>query len=234
MVTNDTQLPWYAYEAHLYAAWAAREEAPETISARIDAMLDGLAPLVGDAEWTTTVGRTWAGTNGQKADIVRSGVMTDDDGVPAPETGYSLIISAGDDVRLSAHVMEGSRFSGRRVIRNMLLVDIRTSPGAFTGPSADVLLGAVVDAWDPTVAVMRNDEVAAAARRGGWLIPVGYRLWLSTAVGGLTAIADGIDVERTSAGIVLRAPDDWTAEKVVESMVSTLHANSLDKVPKPA
>lgn len=233
MVTTDTSLPWGTHEAHINAVWLAREETVETLRARIDAMLSGFGPVVGDGDWDTTAGPQWAGTDEQKADLVRAGVTIDDSDQPRPDSGYSVYLSSGDEIILHAHVMAGSKFSGRRIIENMLMINIYSTPGMFTNAAAESVLATTIDAWNPAAAVLRNTDVAKESCRGGWFIPVGYRLWLSTTVGGITTAADGIEIERTSTGTLLRAPDDWTARQVTDAMVTTLHANDLDKVPKP-
>ncbi|WP_235678735.1 hypothetical protein [Mycolicibacterium aubagnense] len=79
--------------------------------------------------------------------------------------------------------------------------------------------------------VLSDNPVRQLARRGNWKISVGYRTWISCEVGAVNQVADGLTATELAGGILISAPDDWSAARVVAAMMETLAANELDEVP---
>ncbi|MHA7657123.1 hypothetical protein ACX9NJ_16755 [Mycobacterium sp. ML2] len=78
---------------------------------------------------------------------------------------------------------------------------------------------------------LADPHLRQAARRGGWKIGVGYRLWLNHEVGLITQVAEGLSTTSLGRGTLISAPDDWPAERVIAAMTATLAANRLDEIP---
>lgn len=231
-----TTATWGAEDCTLYAAWTARAEPVEKIVSRTNDLIDAIGSVLETSTWTMSSGADWGVDPDRQTSMVRAEMVRDDLDEESPREGYHFTMSGeGRGIHISVRIKAGAAFSGRRSPQNHLTVEVREDrTGAFTAEIADALTQAVASTWEPAVTAIRNYQVVTTARRGGWSIPVGYRMWVSSAVGGITTAADGIGVERTSAGTTLKAPDVWTPGQVVEAMVSTLHANDLDRIPVPA
>ena len=98
--------------------------------------------------------------------------------------------------------------------------------------SADFLweasLRAVIPAFDPIFAVGQELDVIMEQEPEGWLLPIGYRVWINERVGGVRACAEGLTVERLGNGTLVRVPDSWPAERVIETLTETFRSNDLD------
>jgi hypothetical protein len=93
----------------------------------------------------------------------------------------------------------------------------------------DAVVRSVVEAWDPLAVGLATTEVAALARRGGWKLPPGHRVWVADAVGTIDQVAPGGRSERLAAGSLLSLPDDWSPEQVVHVVLETFVG--LDEIP---
>lgn len=98
--------------------------------------------------------------------------------------------------------------------------------------SADFLweasIRAVIPAFDPIFAVGQELDVIMEQEPEGWLLPIGYRVWINERVGGVRACAEGLTVERLGNGTLIRVPDSWPAERVIESLTETFRSNDCD------
>ncbi|AIY46966.2 hypothetical protein G155_16940 [Mycobacterium sp. VKM Ac-1817D] len=93
------------------------------------------------------------------------------------------------------------------------------------------MCAALASAWRPATLTLTDSATNRLARRGGWKIGAGYRTWISSEVGTVSRVADGLTATELAGGTLISAPDDWSAEQVVAAMVETLAANGLDEVP---
>lgn len=98
--------------------------------------------------------------------------------------------------------------------------------------SADFLweasLRAVIPAFDPIFAAGQELDVIMEQEPEGWLLPIGYQVWINERVGGVRACAEGLTVERLGNGTLIRVPDSWPAERVIETLTETFRSNDLD------
>lgn len=228
-------LPVWAHQAFLRAFWVATAESPEWIALRTQALLDELRSSFDIAYWQTTDGRRWEGGPAALADLVRSKATRDPDvsDQSPPAEGYSFTVSgAGPRVGMHVRIAAGAATLGRRHPNHTLTIDLRemVANGA-TAADGDAACAATATAWHPSTLALYDPPVNSSARRGGWKIPVGYRTWVSSNVGSISQVADGLTSTELAGGTLISAPDDWPADRVVTAMTATLAANGLEEVP---
>ena len=56
-------------------------------------------------------------------------------------------------------------------------------------------------------------------------------MWINDWVGAVTSHAEGLGVERLGNGTLIKVPDTWPAQQVVDALTETFQANNLDEVP---
>ena len=105
------------------------------------------------------------------------------------------------------------------------------SEHASAGELWDASVHAAVMAFDPTFVTGQERAVLRMTRRGGWKIPFGYRVWINDWVGTVTTHAEGLTTERLGNGTLIKVPDTWPAQQVVDALTTTFQANNLDEVP---
>lgn len=229
---------WGTSRPSLLAIWVEAGESPEWIAMRTDALLSELGSAFGVSEWRLSNGVQWEGSPHDLANIVRSCpvrelVSEDVDGDPVSGEGYTFTVSGlGPRVAPLVRISAGNVAVGRRLPRRRLSVEVReTVAGSATSEDGDAVCAAVARAWRPATTEFADLAVRQLARRGGWQIGVGYRTWISSDVGEVSHVADGLTKAEVAGGTLVSAPDDWSANRVVESMLATLSANNLDEVP---
>ncbi len=89
----------------------------------------------------------------------------------------------------------------------------------------------LVRGFDPAYVVHQKTGVNRLARRGEWLLPVGYRVWINDWVGTVSLVADGVRLERFEQGSLIRVPLSWQPRQVVDAVLETYRLNGLDEVP---
>ncbi len=231
--------PVWAHDAFVRSFWVETGESPEWIATRTDALLGALGRAFGIAAWTTDRGDRWEGSAQALAEVVRRSVVRDrptagnPGGEALAEEGYSFIVSGeGSGVYVEMHVAAGARVLAERLPMHTLAIKLREkSPGSLTGELADVVCAAVASTWQPATLKLTDSATNRTARRGNWKIGIGYRTWISSEVGAVSRVADGLTATELYGGKLISAPDDWSAEQVVAAMVETLSANGLDEVP---
>ena len=105
------------------------------------------------------------------------------------------------------------------------------SDHASAGELWDASVHAAVMAFDPAFVTGQERAVLRMTRRGGWKISFGYRVWINDWVGKITSHAEGLTTERLGNGTLIRVPDTWPAQRVVDVLTETFQANNLDEVP---
>ena len=105
------------------------------------------------------------------------------------------------------------------------------SEHASAGELWDASVHAAVTAFDPAFVTGQERAVLRMTRRGGWKIPFGYRVWINDWVRKITSHAEGVTTERLGNGTLIRVPDTWPAQQVVDALTKTFQANNLDEVP---
>ncbi|ALM19082.1 hypothetical protein [Mycobacteroides abscessus] len=230
--------PVWARDAFVNSVWVATGETPEWIADRTDALLAQLGEALGITHWDTTRDDRWEGPADALAAIVRRNPVREalpegEEGEVIPSEGYSMVLNgAGPSVSVKVAVHAGSIAVGRRVPSHRLHIDLREATSAgITSEVGDAVCAAVASAWRPATLTLTDSATNRLARRGGWKIGAGYRTWISSEVGAVSRVADGLTATELAGGTLISAPDDWSAEQVVAAMTETLAANGLDEVP---
>jgi hypothetical protein len=239
MSTATTAPVWGSQRANIRAIRVAAGELPESIAARTDALLRELTPAFDIPAWRLTSGQVWEGSQEALADIVRSNPVrelvggSEEIGDVLPGEGYSFVVSAtGPRVAPRLWIAAGNPVVGRRLPTHHLLLELREMyVGAVTAGDGDAACAAVAQTWESAMFTLSDDPVRQLARRGNWKIGIGYRTWISAEVGVVNEVADGLAATELAGGTLISAPDDWSAEHVVEAMTTTLRDNGLDEVP---
>lgn len=219
------------------AKWARLGATPEWIAQQTNVLVDSVQATLGGASWRV-VGPwcDWAGTADEKAAIVASQVNDGGAGEPQIVDGYAIALSAQDarlDVTVSIHA--GAQSVGRRLPTHYSMLTVRPkAPGVVAAAQGDALVAAMVDAWSPLSVVLSTGGLNVLAKRGGWKISAGYRLWLSDVVGAVGEVAEGVTKSRLAGGWLLSVPDEWDAWRVVDAMAVTRELNGLDELPHDA
>lgn len=224
----------YAQDFTLLAYWVATNESPEWIADRTDALLSALGSSSGITMWESADGLPWDGSPEQKADRVRAGVAEGAFGEPEPESGYSIaVLGQGPRLRFSVTVKAGSVGVGRRNPSHRLSVRITpvADPADVSSDVAERVCVAVAEIWRPVAMSLADVAVRQIARRGGWRFGIGYRTWVSHAVGTVTKLSDGLTSTPVADGTLISAPDHWPADRVVDAVSAALVANGLDIIP---
>lgn len=236
---GETRLAW-TDSPSAHAIWVASGESPEWIADRTDALLRRLGKIFGIAAWRLATGEPWQGSSQALADLVRRNPVRDmvsaEIGETVPGEGYSLAITGdGSRVSLLIRIAAGNSVAGKRLPRRRLNIELReTQPQAFTSTDATAVCDAVAQAWQPSTVALSDNRVRQVARRGGWKVPVGYRIWISSELGAIRHTPDGLVATATTpvVGTMVSAPDDWPAERIVAATTELLTANGIDEVPR--
>lgn len=229
-------VPWGRTGASLIAKWLPREESAESIARRVASMITALGDHLDPTRWETTTGHRWQGNDAELADLVRSEVVRDAFDEPVPKAGYKLGLSARNaSLHLHAMIAAGAQTPGRRNPNNRMVLNITDVRDSALAPEmVDALLQSAVTAWAPAAVALRNDAIVDVAQRGGWSIPVGYRIWISDAVGAVHGAANGLASQPFEGGTYLAAPDAWPADQAVTALLRTFESSGLDKIPHAA
>ena len=238
----------------VYAPWSRLNETPEEIARRASRFMEEFSSRVSVGRWKPTQQEEdeWDGTEAGLAGFIGNRIMRKDDGEHAPEGGYHFLLETENDLLETcfsvtagqSKILEPaygpsfhqsfSQSSDAFVEQMAQHFGWLPSPDSDQPPrvSADFLweasLRAVIPAFDPIFAVGQELDVIMEQEPEGWLLPIGYRVWLNERVGGVRACAEGLTVERLGNGTLIRVPDSWPAERVIETLTETFRSNDLD------
>lgn len=234
-MTPASQLrPAWAADATLRAVWAIAGESPEWIASHTNDLLIALGSTFDIPGWETPEGELWVGPLEALTELVIKHVTVGTFGGPEPESGCRFTVSGTNQrLLLHVHISAGSQSKGRRVPLHTVSIDLRELVfGGVTSKVGDTLCAAVAEAWNPLTLSLSDLLVNRTARRGGWKIPVGYRIWVDAQVGTINQLEQGLTATELAGGTLISAPDDWPAERVVAAMTATLAANRLNEIPR--
>jgi len=223
----------------VYAPWSRLNETPEEIARRASRFMEEFSFRVSVGRWKPTQQEEdeWDGTEAGLAGFIGNRIMRKDDGEHAPEGGYHFLLETENDLLESLFTVTAGQ---SKILEPVYTPSFYQQFGwvPFPDPdqpprvSADFLweasIRAVIPAFDPIFAVGQELDVIMEQEPEGWLLPIGYRVWINERVGGVRACAEGLTVERLGNGTLIRVPDSWPAERVIDALTETFRSNNLD------
>ena len=223
----------------VYAPWSRLNETPEEIARRASRFMEEFSSRVSVGRWRPTQQEEgeWDGTEAGLAGFIGNRIMRKDDGENAPEGGYHFLLETENDLLESLFTVTAGQ---SKILEPVYTPSFYQQFGwvPFPDPdqpprvSADFLweasIRAVIPAFDPNFAVGQELDVIMEQEPEGWLLPIGYRVWINERVGGVRACAEGLTVERLGNGTLIRVPDSWPAERVIDALTETFRSNNLD------
>ena len=215
----------------VYACWTRLNETPEDIAHRTMCFMKEFSTRLETGPWEPLKSK-WDGTEAGLVEVVKRNPITDDDGEPIPGDGYSITLN-NDRGPLNTHfnVAAGEDQLFERIASPRLMQKYYRSVHASAGELWDASVHAAVTAFDPAFVTGQERAVLRMTRRGGWKISFGYRVWINDWVGKITSHAEGLTTERLGNGTLIRVPDTWPAQQVVDALTETFQANNLDEIP---
>ena len=223
----------------VYAPWSRLNETPEEIARRASRFMEEFSSRVSVGRWRPIQQEEdeWDGTEAGLAGFIGNRIMRKDDGENAPEGGYHFLLETENDLLETLFTVTAGQ---SKILEPVYSPSFYQQFGwvPFPDPdqpprvSADFLweasIRAVIPAFDPIFAVGQELDVIMEQEPEGWLLPIGYRVWINERVGGVRACAEGLTVERLGNGTLIRVPDSWPAERVIETLTETFRSNDLD------
>ena len=223
----------------VYAPWSRLNETPEEIARRASRFMEEFSSRVSVGRWRPTQQEEgeWDGTEAGLAGFIGNRIMRKSDGEHAPEGGYHFLLETENDLLETCFSVTAGQ---SKILEPVYGPSFYQQFGWLPFPdpdqpprvSADFLweasLRAVIPAFDPIFAVGQELDVIMEQEPEGWLLPIGYRVWINERVGGVRACAEGLTVERLGNGTLIRVPDSWPAERVIETLTETFRSNDLD------
>lgn len=223
----------------VYAPWSRLNETPEEIARRTSRFMEEFSSRVSVGRWKPIQQEEdeWDGTEAGLAGFIGNRIMRKSDGEHAPEGGYHFLLETENDLLETCFSVTAGQSKilepayGPSFYQQFGWVPF-PDPDQPPRVSADFLweasLRAVIPAFDPIFAVGQELDVIMEQEPEGWLLPIGYRVWINERVGGVRACAEGLTVERLGNGTLIRVPDSWPAERVIETLTETFRSNDLD------
>ena len=223
----------------VYAPWSRLNETPEEIARRTSRFMEEFSSRVSVGRWRPIQEEEgeWDGTEAGLAGFIGNRIMRKDDGEPAPEGGYHFLLKTENDLLETLFtVTAGQSKTSESVYSPSFYQQFGWVPFPDSDQpprvSAEFLweasLRAVIPAFDPVFAVGQELDVIMEQEPEGWELPFGYRVWINERVGGVRACAEGLTVERLGNGTLIRVPDSWPAERVIDALTETFRSNDLD------
>ena len=215
----------------VYACWTRLSETPEDIAHRTMCFMKEFSTRIKTGPWEPLKSK-WDGTEAGLVEVVKRNPITDDDGEPIPGDGYSITLN-NDRGPLNTHfnVDAGEDQLFERIASPRFTQKYYHSEHASAGELWDASIHAAVTAFDPAFVTGQERAVLRMTRRGGWKISFGYRVWINDWVGNVTTHAKDLITKRLGNDTLIRVPDTWPAQQVVDALTKTFQANNLDEVP---
>ena len=215
----------------VYACWTRLSETPEDIAHRTMRFMKEFSTRIKLECWRP-LRDEWDGTEEDLVTVVRNNAVRTEEGKISRGAGYSITLLNGTDIlNTDFNVSAGEDQLFERIASPCLMQKYYRSKHASAGELWDASVHAAVTAFDPAFVTGQERAVLRMTRRGGWKISFGYRVWINDWVGNVTSHAEGLTTERLGNGTLIRVPDDWPAQQVVDALTETFQANNLDEVP---
>ena len=215
----------------VYACWTRLNETPEDIARMSMRFMKEFSTRIKTGPWEPLEGE-WDGTEAGLVEVVIRNPITDDDGEPIPGDGYSTTLNNDrGPLNTDFNVRAGTDRLIERIASPCFTQDFYRSKHASAGELWDASVHAAVMAFDPAFAVGQEMTILMMTRQDAWEIPFGYRVWINDWVGTVNSHAEGLTTERLGNGTLIKVPDTWPAQQVVDALTETFQANNLDEVP---
>lgn len=214
----------------VYACWTRLDETPEGIAHRTMRFMKDFSTRLETGPWEPLEGE-WDGTEEELITVVKNNAVRTEEGKISRGVGYSITLLNGTDtLNTDFNVRAGTERLIERIASPRLMQKYYHSEHASAGELWDASVYAAVMALDPAFVTGQERAVLRMTRRGGWKISFGYRVWINDWVGAVTSHAEGLTTERLGNGALIRVPDDWPAQRVVDALAETFQANHLDEL----
>ena len=215
----------------VYACWTRLNETPEDIARMSMRFMQEFSTRIKTGPWEPLKGK-WDGTQEGLIRFIEENPITDDDGEPIPGDGYDIFLTNHNKpLDTSFSVRAGTDRLIERVASPCFTQKYYHSEHASAGELWDASVHAAVMAFDPAFVTGQEMTILMMTRRGEWKIPFGYRVWINDWVGTVTSHAEGVTTERLGNGTLIKVPDTWPAQRVVDALTETFQTNNLDEVP---
>ena len=215
----------------VYACWTRLSETPEDIAHRTMRFMKEFSTRIKLECWRP-LRDEWDGTEEDLVTVVRNNAVRTEEGKISRGAGYSITLLNGTDIlNTDFNVSAGEYQLFERIASPRLMQKYYRSVHASAGELWDASVHAAVMAFDPAFVTGQERAVLRMTRRGRWKIPFGYRVWINDWVGKITTHAKGLTTERLGNGTLIRVPDTWPAQQVVDALTETFQANNLDEIP---
>ena len=215
----------------VYACWTRLNETPEDIAHRTMCFMKEFSTRIKLERWRP-LRDDWDGTEEDLATVVKNNAVRTEEGEISRGAGYSITLLNGTDIlNTDFNVSAGEDQLFERIASPKFSQSFYRSVHASVGELWDASVRAAVTAFDPAFVTGQEMTILMITRRGGWKISFGYRVWINDWVGNVTSHAEGLTAERLGNGTLIRVPDDWPAQRVVDALTDTFQANHLDEVP---
>ena len=215
----------------VYACWTRLSETPENIARMSMRFMKEFSTQIKTGPWKP-LEEEWDGTEEDLVTAVKNHAVKTEEGKISRGAGYSITLLNGTDpLNTDFNVRAGTDRLNERVASPCFMQKYYYSEHASAGELWDASVHAAVMAFDPAFAVGQERAVLRMTRRGRWKIPFGYRVWINDWVGKITTHAEGLNTERLGNGTLIKVPDTWPAQQVVDALTETFQTNNLDEVP---
>ena len=213
------------------ACWTRLNETPEEIARMSMRFMQEFSTQIKLDHWRP-LRDEWDGTEEDLVTVVKNNAVKTEEGKISRGAGYSITLLNGTDpLNTDFNVRAGTERLIERIASPKFSQSFYHSEHASAGELWDASVHAAVMAFDPAFVTGQERAVLRMTRRGGWKISFGYRVWINDWVGKITTHAEGLTTERLGNGTLIRVPDTWPAQQVVDALTETFQANNLDEVP---
>ena len=213
------------------ACWTRLNETPEDIARMSMHFMKEFSTRIKTGPWKP-LEEEWDGTEAGLVEVIKRNPITDDDGEPIPGDGYYFTLNNDrGPLNTDFNVRTGTNRFNKRVASPRFTQKYYHSEHASAGELWDASVHAAVTAFDPAFVTGQQRAVLRMTRRGGWKISFGYRVWINDWVGNITSHAEGVTTERLGNGTLIKVPDTWPAQQVVDALTETFQTNNLDEAP---
>ena len=211
--------------------WTRLSEPPEDIARMSMRFMKEFSTQIKTGPWEPLEGE-WDGTEEDLVTVVKNNAVKTEEGKISRGAGYSITLLNGTDpLNTDFNVRAGTDRLIERIASPCFTQKYYYSEHASAEELWDASVHAAVMAFDPAFVTGQERAVLRMTRRGGWKISFGYRVWINDWVGTIATHAEGLTTERLGNGTLIKVPDTWPAQRVVDALTETFQANNLDEVP---